>query len=154
MIMHWNTLLVCFKRVAPRRGFTMPGGACLTAVLSMQEARAAQQQTNGYRLDKSHSFVVNMFDDFEKYSRVPEEYAIPERKAYEPQVCTGLGNSHALPFIRKYKQAWYHGRAWATCCMLPASAVSSYAGIYARKVCIFSSIHDAVLADICFYSCM
>lgn len=52
----------------------------------VQEARAAQQQTNNYRLDKSHSFVVNMFDDFDKYNKVPEEYAPPEKKAYEPQV--------------------------------------------------------------------
>jgi hypothetical protein len=27
-----------------------------------------------------------MFDDFEKYGRVPEEYAPPERKEYQPAV--------------------------------------------------------------------
>ncbi|KAK9801869.1 hypothetical protein WJX73_004633 [Symbiochloris irregularis] len=50
-----------------------------------EEAQAAQQQTNNYKLDKSHTFQVNMFDDFDKYSKVPDEYAPAERKAYEPQ---------------------------------------------------------------------
>jgi hypothetical protein len=46
-------------------------------------------QTDGYRLDKSHVFRVNMFDDFEKYSRVPEQYTAREVKPYEPVVSCG-----------------------------------------------------------------
>ena len=52
----------------------------------MQEAQAAQAQTNEYRLDKNHTFAVSMYDDFEKYARVPEEYAEPEEKVYEARV--------------------------------------------------------------------
>ena len=47
---------------------------------------AARERTNGYALDKNHTFVVNMFDDFEKYSRVTQEYVQPETKDYQPSV--------------------------------------------------------------------
>eukprot|EP00850_Spirogloea_muscicola_P016935 SM000141S00879 [mRNA] locus=s141:121775:136794:- [translate_table: standard] len=47
-----------------------------------QEAQTAREQTDGYKLDKSHVFKVNMFDDFDRYMRVPDEYAPPERRDY------------------------------------------------------------------------
>ena len=53
---------------------------------ALQEAQAAQAQTNDYRLDKNHTFAVSMYDDFEKYAKVPEEYALQEEKAYVPRV--------------------------------------------------------------------
>lgn len=34
---------------------------------SEREARAAVETANGYRLDKSHVFAVNMLTDLEKY---------------------------------------------------------------------------------------
>lgn len=38
-----------------------------------------------------------MFDDFERYARVPEEYAAPEAKQYTPTVREGGGCcSHVL----------------------------------------------------------
>jgi len=37
----------------------------------------------GYALDKKHTFAVNMFDDFEKYLKVPEVYQPPEPKAFQ-----------------------------------------------------------------------
>ena len=43
-------------------------------------------QTNNYKLDKNHTFVVNMFDDFERYSKVPDEYTPPPPKLFEPEV--------------------------------------------------------------------
>ncbi|KAL3690224.1 hypothetical protein R1sor_016533 [Riccia sorocarpa] len=49
-----------------------------------QEAQTAKEQTNGYKLDKSHVFAVNMFDDFEKYMKVPDEWVPPEIKPYTP----------------------------------------------------------------------
>lgn len=52
----------------------------------IQEAQQAREQTNGYKLDRSHVFVVNMFDDFEKYMRVPDEWNPPEIKPYTPGV--------------------------------------------------------------------
>lgn len=58
-----------------------------------QEAQDAQKQTNEYRLDKNHTFSVCMYDDFEKYSRVPESYAEPEEKPYVARVRTFLFSS-------------------------------------------------------------
>lgn len=52
----------------------------------MQEAQQAREQTNGYKLDRSHVFVVNMYDDFEKYMRVPDKWNPPEIKPYTPGV--------------------------------------------------------------------
>ena len=34
-------------------------------------------------MDKKHTFAVNMFDDFEKYLKVPEVYQPPEPKAFQ-----------------------------------------------------------------------
>ena len=52
----------------------------------MQEAELAKEKTNGYKLDRAHIFAVNMFDDFDKYMRVPDEWASPEIKPYTPGV--------------------------------------------------------------------
>jgi hypothetical protein len=54
-----------------------------------QEAQAARAQTDGYELDRNHHFKVSMFDDFERYARVPDEYAAPEAKEYAPTVRGG-----------------------------------------------------------------
>ena len=61
-------------------------GACLTHSVVLQEAQAAQQQTNGYNLTKTISFKVTMFDDFDRFGKVPDEYEKPERQPYKPQV--------------------------------------------------------------------
>jgi len=50
----------------------------------MQETQTAREQTNGYNLDRSHVFVVNMFDDCDRYMRVPDEWNSPELKPYTP----------------------------------------------------------------------
>ena len=55
-------------------------------LITWQEAQAAQAQTNDYRLDKNHTFAVSMYDDFDKYAKVTEEYAQQEEKAYVPRV--------------------------------------------------------------------
>jgi hypothetical protein len=47
---------------------------------------AAQQLLNNYVLDKRHTFVVTLFDDFEKYARVPLEYEAPEPKDFAATV--------------------------------------------------------------------
>ena len=38
----------------------------------------------GYKLDKSHTFVVNMFDEFEQFAKVPDQYEEPVEKPYRP----------------------------------------------------------------------
>lgn len=57
-----------------------------TLTHTQQEAQAARMQTDGYELDRNHHFKVSMFDDFERYARVPDEYAAPEAKEYSPTV--------------------------------------------------------------------
>lgn len=37
------------------------------------EAATAIEKANGYRLDRSHTFAVNAFDDFTKYTSIPDE---------------------------------------------------------------------------------
>ena len=52
----------------------------------MQEAQNAKE-THGYKLDKSHIFAVNMFDDFDRLMNVKEEWEAPQTKPYVPGVC-------------------------------------------------------------------
>ncbi|KAL0464310.1 UNVERIFIED_CONTAM: Eukaryotic translation initiation factor 3 subunit B [Sesamum latifolium] len=59
-------------------------GYCFIEYNTPQEAELAKEKTNGYKLDRSHIFAVNMFDDIEKFMKVPEEWAPPETKPYTP----------------------------------------------------------------------
>nr|GMD65181.1 eukaryotic translation initiation factor 3 subunit B-like [Ipomoea batatas] len=60
-------------------------GYCFIEYNTPQEAELAKEKTHGYRLDKSHIFAVNMFDDIEKFMKVPDEWAPPETKVYTPR---------------------------------------------------------------------
>ena len=55
-------------------------------VAPTQEAQAVREQVNGFKLDKSHTFSVNMFDEIDRYMRVPDEYEAPEAKHFQPSV--------------------------------------------------------------------
>ncbi|KAJ9184120.1 hypothetical protein P3X46_007892 [Hevea brasiliensis] len=59
-------------------------GYCFIEYNTPQEAELAKEKTNGYKLDRSHIFAVNMFDDFEKFMKVPDEWAPPEIRPYAP----------------------------------------------------------------------
>jgi len=48
-----------------------------------QHAAEAVKQTNGYKLDKNHTFVCNVFSDLEKYEKTPEEWEPPEPQPYK-----------------------------------------------------------------------
>ncbi|KAF2287294.1 hypothetical protein GH714_039562 [Hevea brasiliensis] len=61
-------------------------GYCFIEYNTPQEAELAKEKTNGYKLDRSHIFAVNMFDDFEKFMKVPDEWAPPEIRPYAPGV--------------------------------------------------------------------
>lgn len=52
----------------------------------LKEAELAKEKTNGYKLDRAHIFAVNMFDEIEKFMKVPNEWAPPETKPYTPGV--------------------------------------------------------------------
>ncbi|XP_051147222.1 eukaryotic translation initiation factor 3 subunit B-like isoform X2 [Andrographis paniculata] len=68
--------------VAPDTGETL--GYCFIEYNTPQEAELAKEKTHGYKLDRKHNFSVNMFDDIDKFMRVPEEWAPPETKPYAP----------------------------------------------------------------------
>ncbi|KAJ8748201.1 hypothetical protein K2173_000609 [Erythroxylum novogranatense] len=59
-------------------------GYCFIEFNTPQEAEQAKEKTNGYKLDRSHIFVVSMFDDFDRFMRVPDKWAPPEIKPYAP----------------------------------------------------------------------
>jgi RNA recognition motif. (a.k.a. RRM, RBD, or RNP domain) len=60
-------------------------GVVFIEFTSPAEAAAAAEQTDGYKLDKQHVFRVSTLDDFERYSAVPDEYAPPPEKPFEPR---------------------------------------------------------------------
>ncbi|KAI3742981.1 hypothetical protein L1987_60682 [Smallanthus sonchifolius] len=59
-------------------------GYCFIEYNTPQEAELAKEKTNGYKLDRSHVFVVNMFDEIDRFMRVPDEWAPPEIRPYIP----------------------------------------------------------------------
>mmetsp|Transcript_26880 Transcript_26880/g.43881 ORF Transcript_26880/g.43881 Transcript_26880/m.43881 type:complete len:667 (-) Transcript_26880:280-2280(-) len=50
-----------------------------------EDAKAAVEQTNGYKLDVKHVFKVNHYSDFEKFLKVPEEYVPPAVPEFQPR---------------------------------------------------------------------
>ena len=55
---------------------------------SPSHAQEAVKMTSGYKLDKQHTFQVNLFSDFERFKNIPDEWEEPEIKPYEDKVCT------------------------------------------------------------------
>merc|ERR1719187_2633631 len=50
-----------------------------------QNAVEAVKVTNNYKLDKTHTFAVNLFSDLEKYENIPTEWEPPQEKEYKDQ---------------------------------------------------------------------
>merc|ERR1719369_59377 len=50
-----------------------------------QNAVEAVKVTNNYKLDKTHTFAVNLFSDLEKYENIPTEWEPPQVKEYKDQ---------------------------------------------------------------------
>lgn len=50
-----------------------------------QDAVEAVKNTMNYKLDKHHSFTVNLFSDFEKYENLPDEWEPPKEEPYVNQ---------------------------------------------------------------------
>ncbi|KAF5461330.1 hypothetical protein F2P56_017440 [Juglans regia] len=57
-------------------------GYCFIEFNSPLEAELAREKTNGYKLDRSHIFAVNMFDEFDTFMKVPDKWAPPEFTPY------------------------------------------------------------------------
>lgn len=86
-----NVLTKIFSQIGEIRegGLLMPQdeskttlGYAFVEFANEQQAQSAVEQTDGYKLDKSHIFKVCKFDDFEKYTKVPDEYAAPAPKPF------------------------------------------------------------------------
>lgn len=60
-------------------------GFCFLEFQSPREAQDAVVATNGYKLDKQHTFLVNLFTDFDRYTTVNREWVQPEPQAYNDQ---------------------------------------------------------------------
>jgi translation initiation factor 3 subunit B len=52
---------------------------------TVDQAKLAIQQANGYKLDKSHILEVSAFDDIETYANADDEYVEPEIEEFEPK---------------------------------------------------------------------
>ncbi|XP_035841422.1 eukaryotic translation initiation factor 3 subunit B-like [Helianthus annuus] len=61
-------------------------GYCFIEYNTPQEAELAKEKTNGYKLDRAHIFAVNMFDEIDRFMKVPDEWAPPESRPYTPGV--------------------------------------------------------------------
>lgn len=48
-------------------------------------ALEAVKMTNNYKLDKQHTFLVNLFTDFSKYESIPDKWEPPEPQPYQGQ---------------------------------------------------------------------
>ncbi|TKY74837.1 Eukaryotic translation initiation factor 3 subunit B [Spatholobus suberectus] len=59
-------------------------GYCFIEYNTPQEAELAKEKTHGYKLDRAHIFSVSMFDDFDRFMKVPNEWAPPETNPYVP----------------------------------------------------------------------
>lgn len=50
---------------------------------SPHEAIEAVKATNGYKLDKQHTFAVNLLSDFDKYEKIPDKWEPPAPQPYK-----------------------------------------------------------------------
>merc|ERR1711962_1027998 len=48
-------------------------------------ALEAVKQTNNYKLDKMHTFNVNLFSDFDKYESIPDQWEPLQSGEYKDQ---------------------------------------------------------------------
>ncbi|XP_030839766.1 eukaryotic translation initiation factor 3 subunit B [Strongylocentrotus purpuratus] len=50
---------------------------------SPENAIEAAKQLSGYKLDKQHTFAVNLITDFDKFMNLPDEWTSPEKQPYK-----------------------------------------------------------------------
>ncbi|XP_071813465.1 eukaryotic translation initiation factor 3 subunit B-like [Apostichopus japonicus] len=49
---------------------------------TIENAFKAAKNMTGYKLDKSHTFAVNVFSDFENYGDIPDDWQPPEKQSF------------------------------------------------------------------------
>ncbi|OXU26201.1 hypothetical protein TSAR_010084 [Trichomalopsis sarcophagae] len=75
----------------------------------------AVKQANNYKIDKVHTFKVNLFSDFKKYENIPEDWQPPEPQRFQPftdlhnylldpdaydQFCIAVGSNGGAPNVQ------------------------------------------------------
>eukprot|EP00428_Durinskia_dybowskii_P071191 CAMPEP_0170401292 /NCGR_PEP_ID=MMETSP0117_2-20130122/24947_1 /TAXON_ID=400756 /ORGANISM="Durinskia baltica, Strain CSIRO CS-38" /LENGTH=772 /DNA_ID=CAMNT_0010658085 /DNA_START=24 /DNA_END=2342 /DNA_ORIENTATION=- len=60
-------------------------GFCFIKFHTVDEAQHAIKVTQGFAIDKKHSFKVSMYSDLDKYSKVPDEYQQPAPPLFNPR---------------------------------------------------------------------
>ena len=60
-------------------------GFCFIKFKNADEAKLAISLTQGYVLDKKHSFKVSSYSDLEKYLKLPDTYVAPKEPAFKPR---------------------------------------------------------------------
>lgn len=61
-------------------------GYCFIEYKSPSQAEEAVKVYSNYRLDKTHTLLVNIFTDFQKYENIPVEWTPPTPQPYKPTV--------------------------------------------------------------------
>jgi translation initiation factor 3 subunit B len=61
-------------------------GYCFIEYKSQSQAEEAVKTYNNHRLDKTHTLLVNIFTDFQKYENIPIEWTPPLPQPYKPTV--------------------------------------------------------------------
>lgn len=61
-------------------------GYCFIEYKSPLQAEEAVKVYSNYRLDKTHTLLVNIFTDFQKYENIPVEWSPPTPQPYKPNV--------------------------------------------------------------------
>lgn len=87
-----NVLRKIFSQVGTIRDLVMPKdsetgstkGYCFIEFTTPDEAKVAVQQTDGYKLDKAHTFRVVPMSAFAHFMGVPDEYQAPAQKSFNP----------------------------------------------------------------------
>lgn len=117
-------------------------------------ALSAVKSTNNYKIDKSHTFKVNLFTDFKKYEDIPENWEPPKAQPFksasdlhyhllEPdaydQFCVLCGNGAGVSV-----QIWQNSAPEPT--LLEERNVSSFIFKTKKKYKIISKYSDEYLS--------
>ncbi|CAD6204988.1 GSCOCG00003087001-RA-CDS [Cotesia congregata] len=70
------------NRFYPKNDKEITKGYIFLEYNSPLHAAAAVKATNNYKIDKQHTFKVNLFTDFKKYEQIPEEWEPPTPQPY------------------------------------------------------------------------
>jgi len=89
----YNVIHKIVSNVGPIResGLTLPTdpatkltlGFAFVEFVDPKSAHQAVEKLNGGKLDKSHIFAVNLYEDLARYAQIPDEYIAPQPKDYE-----------------------------------------------------------------------